>query len=120
MITLQMKALALGTMNFGKRTSEGEARRIVDRALELGIAVLDTANVYNDGESERIVGRVLGERRAAVRIASKAGLARIGGKPEGLAKDTLVRACEDKPEAPRHRLDRPVLFSCPGPSHAHC
>ena len=49
--------VTLGTMNFGKRTSAADAARIMDRALERGVALFDTANVYNDGESERIVGR---------------------------------------------------------------
>src|SRR2546429_658566 len=82
-------ALVVGTMNFGKRTPEPEARRIVDRALERGLDFFDTANAYVDGESERILGRALGERRA--RIATKAGI----GKPEGLAPDHIAQAIED-------------------------
>ncbi len=79
-------------MNFGKRTSEADAQKIVDRAIERGITVFDTANVYNEGESERILGRALGKRRGDVTIASKVGVARIGGKPEGLSKRAIERA----------------------------
>ena len=46
-------------MNFGLRTPEDESQRVIDRALAAGIRVLDTANIYTDGESERVVGRAL-------------------------------------------------------------
>ena len=47
--------LVLGCMNFGKRTPAAEAERIVQRAIERGVTAFDTANAYNDGESERIL-----------------------------------------------------------------
>jgi aryl-alcohol dehydrogenase-like predicted oxidoreductase len=87
--------VALGTMNFGKRTPEAEARRIVDRAYERGVRVLDTANVYESGESERIVGRAIAGRRDAFAIATKVGLARRDGRAEGLAPATIARACDE-------------------------
>jgi aryl-alcohol dehydrogenase-like predicted oxidoreductase len=82
-------------MNFGKRTPEPEAVRIIERAIERGIVHFDTANVYEGGESERILGRAVRGRREGLVIATKAGLARAGGKPEGLSKDRLMRACEE-------------------------
>lgn len=85
--------LALGTMNFGRRTPEAEARRIVDRAYERGVRVLDTANVYENGESERIVGRAIAGRRDAFVLATKVGLAREGRHAEGLAPETVRRSC---------------------------
>jgi aryl-alcohol dehydrogenase-like predicted oxidoreductase len=85
-------AIALGAMNFGKRTPPAESERIVRRAIERGVRVFDTANAYNDGESERILGRALGRDRDSVTVATKAGFARIAGKPEGLAPDVLERA----------------------------
>jgi aryl-alcohol dehydrogenase-like predicted oxidoreductase len=84
--------VALGTMNFGKRTPADESERIVRRALERGVVVFDTANVYNDGESERILGRALGADRERVTVATKAGAWRVGGKPEGLSPAALERA----------------------------
>ena len=42
----EVSRLCLGTMNFGVRTNETESHRILDRALELGINFIDTANVY--------------------------------------------------------------------------
>jgi aryl-alcohol dehydrogenase-like predicted oxidoreductase len=90
--------LALGTMNFGKRTPEADAKRIIAVAEERGIHLLDTANVYNEGESERVVGRAIAERRASFLVASKVGLARRGKGCEGLAKARVVAACEESLE----------------------
>ena len=97
--------LVLGTMNFGKRTDEAEARRIIDRALERGVTLLDTANAYTDGESERIVGRALQGRRDRALIATKVGLARVGGelsglirtggRAEGLSRSRILAACDE-------------------------
>lgn len=92
-------------MNFGKRTDEREARRIVDRAIERGVSLLDTANVYVNGEGERILGRILEHKRNEVLIATKVGLARLGGTDaglmqsggtsEGLSRERIVAACEE-------------------------
>jgi aryl-alcohol dehydrogenase-like predicted oxidoreductase len=85
-------ALALGAMNFGKRTPAQESERIVRRALERGIRIFDTANSYNSGESERILGRALGADRDRVVLATKVGLGLVPGKPEGLSPEVLRRA----------------------------
>src|SRR5512140_1731260 len=87
-------ALVVGTMNFGKRTAEPEAHRIVQRALERGLTFFDTANVYVQGESERILGRALGKRRAQARIATKMGIGRMN-EPEGLAPERIPAALEE-------------------------
>jgi aryl-alcohol dehydrogenase-like predicted oxidoreductase len=78
-------SVVLGTMNFGKRTPAPDAERIVRRALERGVGVFDTANFYNAGESERILGKALGKDRDRVVVVSKAGLGLVPGKPEGLS-----------------------------------
>jgi aryl-alcohol dehydrogenase-like predicted oxidoreductase len=84
--------IVCGTMNFGKRTSEEEAHRIVARALERGVTLFDTANAY--GESELILGRALRGRRGA-RIASKVGARMVDGRPEGLRADLVLRSCDE-------------------------
>ncbi len=84
--------LVLGAMNFGKRTAEAESTRIVRRALERGIRVYDTANAYNAGESERILGRALGRDRGNVVVSTKAGIGVVQSKPEGLAPETMRAA----------------------------
>lgn len=96
-------SIALGTMNFGKRTKEDEARRIVARALERGVRVFDTANVYGDGTSERILGRALrlglGRDRARVLVATKVGLRRREGRAEGLAPDRVLASIDESLDA---------------------
>jgi aryl-alcohol dehydrogenase-like predicted oxidoreductase len=86
--------LALGTMNFGGRTKEKDARAIILRAHEQGVTFLDTANAYEDGESERIVGRAIAGQRDAFVVASKVGLGRFNGRPEGLAREAVLRSCD--------------------------
>lgn len=96
--------LVLGTMNFGRRTEEAEARRILDVAFERGLTHWDTANAYVDGEGEKIVGRALRGRRDRVLLATKVGLLRLGGKtegllqaggrPEGLSRARIFAACD--------------------------
>ncbi|HMC33417.1 MAG TPA: aldo/keto reductase [Myxococcales bacterium] len=108
-------ALVVGTMNFGKRTPEPEAHRIVQRALERGLTFFDTANVYVDGESERILGRALGKRRPEARIATKVG---IGGKSdsEGLAPERVTAALEESLR--RLGTDRVELYYFHKPDHS--
>lgn len=86
---------ALGCMNFGKRTPRAEALRIVARALDAGIGLLDTANAYNDGESERIVGEAVRGRRDRALIATKVGYGRQAGRPEGLSPARIAAACDE-------------------------
>jgi aryl-alcohol dehydrogenase-like predicted oxidoreductase len=71
---LRVSPLCLGTMNFGSHTSEADSIEIMDRALAEGVNFFDTANVYNDGETEAIVGRWFaqgGGRRDKVVLATK-------------------------------------------------
>ncbi len=70
--------VGLGTWQFGSREwgygdgyASGGARAIVARALELGVTLFDTAEIYGTGRSERILGEALGAERAAVVVASK-------------------------------------------------
>jgi aryl-alcohol dehydrogenase-like predicted oxidoreductase len=87
--------LALGAMNFGKRTAEPEALRIIDRALERGVTLVDTANAYVDGASERIVGKALAGRRDKALITTKVGVGRIGAPLEGLSRARVLAAIDE-------------------------
>ena len=53
---VKVHPLCLGTMNFGGRTDAAEAGKILDTYKEVGGNFVDTANVYNDGRSESIIG----------------------------------------------------------------
>jgi aryl-alcohol dehydrogenase-like predicted oxidoreductase len=103
-------------MNFGKRTPEDEAKRIVGRALDAGIRWFDTANAYNDGESERILGRALANRRDDVVLATKVGFGRVAGKPEGLSAARVVAALDES--LARLGTDHVDLYYLHVPDHA--
>ncbi|HEX4493135.1 MAG TPA: aldo/keto reductase [Acidimicrobiia bacterium] len=75
---VRLSVIGLGTWQFGSKEwgygsdyAANEAGRILDRALDLGINVVDTAEIYGRGESERIVGRNLDGRRAEAFVATK-------------------------------------------------
>src|SRR4030067_2295928 len=75
---LKISRLCLGTMNFGPYTSETDSFGIMNHALELGINIIDTANVYGGklgkGITEKIIGRWLaqgGRRRGLIMLGTK-------------------------------------------------
>jgi aryl-alcohol dehydrogenase-like predicted oxidoreductase len=95
---VRVSPLCLGTMNFGGPTPEDESIRIIHAALDAGINFIDTANVYNAGESERIVGKALkqGNRREQVVLASKCFLPMGDGPNDrGASRYHILKACED-------------------------
>ena len=71
---LRVSAVGLGTNNFGGRIDFVATKAVVHKALDLGITLLDTADTYgNRGGSEEALGRILGERRKDIVLASKFG-----------------------------------------------
>ncbi|GAC1437029.1 MAG: aldo/keto reductase [Chloroflexota bacterium] len=95
---VMVSPLCLGAMNFGNPTSEDDSHRIIDAALDAGINFIDTANVYNAGESERIVGRALARdgRRDRVVLATKVhGEMGPGPNERGNSRYHILKACED-------------------------
>ncbi|MFG6148619.1 aldo/keto reductase [Halobacillus sp. B23F22_1] len=68
---LYVSELSLGCMSLG--TDPNKAKEIIDRALNAGINYLDTADLYDFGENERIVGEAIKGRREDVLIGTKAG-----------------------------------------------
>lgn len=97
---LLVSEYALGTMTFGSETDERGSHAILDRFLDAGGNLIDTADVYNAGESERIIGRWLAERadRDDVVLATKARHP-VGGHDDpnrqGLSRGWLHRAIDD-------------------------
>jgi aryl-alcohol dehydrogenase-like predicted oxidoreductase len=73
---VQVSTLALGAMNFGAigRTTQDEATALVDAALEAGINLIDTADMYGQGESEVMVGQAIKNRRDDLVLATKAAM----------------------------------------------
>lgn len=68
---VKVSPLCLGTMMFGGPTNEQESIEIIHKALDAGINFMDTANVYNAGESERIIGKAVRGNRDKWVIATK-------------------------------------------------
>ena len=93
---VRVSPLCLGTMNFGGVTNEEDSLRIIHEALEAGINFVDTANVYNDGQSEVIVGKALRDRRDRVVLATKVHFkAGDGPNDEGNSRLHILKACDD-------------------------
>jgi aryl-alcohol dehydrogenase-like predicted oxidoreductase len=99
---LQVSLTGLGCNNFGWRIDEAQSRRVIDAALEAGINLFDTADIYDKGHSEEFLGRALGKRRREIVVATKFGMkfdeTRHGAKPEYLrqaAEDSLRRLGTD-------------------------
>jgi 1-deoxyxylulose-5-phosphate synthase len=99
---VKVSPLCLGTMNFPDPTGEAESIEIIQAALEEGINFIDTANMYNSGESEKVVGKALKGRRDKVILATKFHF-KMGDDPndEGNSRRHILKACEDS----LHRLD---------------
>ena len=93
---LEVSPLCLGTMMFGDRTDAAEAGRIIDDAYAAGINFIDTADVYANCASEKIVGAAIGANRRRWILATKVGNP-ITKKPHdgGLSRRWMLAACDD-------------------------
>jgi aryl-alcohol dehydrogenase-like predicted oxidoreductase len=100
---LRISQLTLGTMGFGGsgqfrdvgETDRDGARRQVDMALDAGVNLIDTADIYSLGASEEMLGAVLGGRRDRALIATKARFPMGPGPNDaGLSRHHLIEACE--------------------------
>lgn len=92
---LTVSRLAFGCMLLGDRTPADEAPRLLDRFFEAGGTLLDTADVYGDGTSERVLAPWLAEHRDEVVVATKLRFAMTdapGGA--GLSPDRVRAACD--------------------------
>jgi aryl-alcohol dehydrogenase (NADP+) len=92
---VKVSPICLGTMMFGGRTDEPAAADIIARAREAGINFIDTADVYNEGRSEEIVGRAIGKGRDHWVLATKVGNVMGAGPNErGLSRAWIMQAAE--------------------------
>jgi aryl-alcohol dehydrogenase-like predicted oxidoreductase len=100
---LRVSVLTMGTMTFGGRgpfsqvgnTDVAEATRQIDRALDAGVNLIDTANVYSGGLSEEIVGAAMKGRWNRALVATKARMSMgDGANDAGLSRHHLVSECE--------------------------
>ena len=94
---LQVSLVGLGCNNFAGRIDFDATKAVVHKALDLGITLFDNADTYGDprGGAEEFLGRILGERRKDIVLATKFGRPMdASGTKEGASRRYIVEACE--------------------------
>ncbi|MSO79861.1 MAG: aldo/keto reductase [Acidimicrobiia bacterium] len=119
---LSVAPLCLGAMNFGDPTTPDESARMIDRAIDGGINMIDVADVYAGGESEKIVGAALAAngKRDDIVLATKVGMARgAGDAAQWHRRQHIVASCEQSLTSLQtdhidlYQLHRPTFASVP-------
>jgi aryl-alcohol dehydrogenase-like predicted oxidoreductase len=90
---LKVSEVGIGCNNFGGRMDEPATRTVVDAAIEHGITLFDTADVYGSTKSEEFLGRALGSRRHQVVVATKFGMGQ-GEMERGGSRRYIMSAAE--------------------------
>ena len=116
----EVSLVGLGTNNFGGRIDLEASRRVIDKALELGVTLFDTADIYgNYGGSEEVLGKILEARRKDVVLATKFGMAMDdAGNPQGRVAALHHAGGGRKPRPAQDRLDRSLSGAPAGPGYA--
>jgi aryl-alcohol dehydrogenase-like predicted oxidoreductase len=93
---LKVSAVGLGCNNFGARLDQAATQKVVHAALDAGVTLFDTADIYgNRGDSERMLGEALGSRRKDIVLVTKFGLPMDGsGRRQGGSRRYVPRALE--------------------------
>jgi aryl-alcohol dehydrogenase-like predicted oxidoreductase len=93
---LKVSEVGLGCNNFGMRIDQKATQAVVDAALDSGITLFDTADIYGGTKSEEFLGKALGKRRGDIVLATKFGM-RIGDddRRKGGSRRWIMRAVED-------------------------
>ncbi|MGA2522159.1 MAG: aldo/keto reductase [Acidimicrobiales bacterium] len=92
--SLEVSVVGLGCNNFGGRLDEARSAEVVHAALDAGITLFDTADIYGGTKSEQYVGGALGARRGEVVLATKFGM-QVDEERRGAAPEYVHRALED-------------------------
>jgi aryl-alcohol dehydrogenase-like predicted oxidoreductase len=93
---LRVSVTGLGCNNFGMRIDKDQTKVVVDKAIELGVTLFDTANIYGGTKSEEFLGVALGDRRKGVVVATKfSGPVGQGPLYGGGSRRHVIQACED-------------------------
>ena len=102
---LMVSVVGLGCNNFGRRSDLEQTRAVVDAALDVGITLMDTADIYGGkGASEDLLGQVLGGRRDRVVLATKFGMDMEGANGEDFGARGSTRYIRRAVEASLRRL----------------
>src|SRR3954447_15801053 len=91
---LTVSRICLGAMHMGDKTSAEDSMAMLDRFAEAGGTFVDTADVYGDGESERVLAPWLAQHRDEVVLATKVRFAVTDPGGEGLAPARIRAACD--------------------------
>ncbi|MBI1197745.1 MAG: aldo/keto reductase [Phenylobacterium sp.] len=93
---LKVSVVGLGCNNFGMRIDAAQTDAVVNAAIDAGITLFDTADIYGGTQSEEFLGKALGKRRHEVVLATKFGM-QIGGDPKrrGGSRKWIMTAVED-------------------------
>jgi len=92
--SLEVSIVGLGCNNFGGRLDEGRSAAVVHAALDAGVTLFDTADIYGGTLSEQFLGRALGARRDEAVVATKFGMA-VDAERRGAKPDYVRRALDD-------------------------
>jgi aryl-alcohol dehydrogenase-like predicted oxidoreductase len=94
---LRVSSVGLGCNNFGSRIDEAATKAVIHKALDLGITLFDTADVYGErGGSEAVMGRILGDDRKRIVLATKfAAPMDDSGEKVGGSRQYIITAIED-------------------------
>ncbi len=93
--TLDASVVGLGCNNFGGRIDAAATERVVRAAIDAGITLFDTADIYGGTASEEYLGRALAARRNEVLVATKFGVPIDDDRKGGASATYITRACED-------------------------
>jgi aryl-alcohol dehydrogenase-like predicted oxidoreductase len=105
---LTVTVVGLGCNNFGRRVDEDGTRAVVDAALDAGVTFFDTADIYGNGESETLLGRILKGRRDRIVLATKFGKS-MGDGAERRGRRDYIRAAVEASLA-RLRVEQIDLY----------
>jgi aryl-alcohol dehydrogenase-like predicted oxidoreductase len=92
---LDVSVVGLGCNNFGGRMDEAATKRVVHAAIDAGVTLFDTADIYGGTKSEEFLGRSLGRRRDQVQIATKFGGPIDEKRKGGASAAYIAQAVED-------------------------
>lgn len=92
---LRVSVIGLGGNTFGRYADEGQTARIVDAALDSGVNFIDTADIYNSGASEELLGKAIRGKRDRLLIATKVGMQMHPG-PNGVgsSRKRVIEGCD--------------------------
>ena len=115
---LRVSLVGLGCNNFGQRMDLESSQAVIHKALDAGITLFDTADVYGGrGGSETVLGQILGDRRKDIVLASKFGMAMDDGEKKGASRRYIMAAVEASLK--RLKTDWLDLYQVHRPRPAH-